>query len=272
MIKNRRKKENMKRMQPKKLVANALKWFLIAIVAAFTGLLSYQFWQWTFPPERWYFAVLGFGLTGGGSIVYLVMFLWDENTPLRNTISLGMMVISILGEIVTAGYGITVESWTRANIVPTEQDFDFMTKAVQVLLLFHFAALVVYFAGDKIAELFADADGDGIPNYRDRDYQKPKGQNRVQIPHNQNRTNFQSTPRPVPQNASSGQKTNFSITDLERVTGMGISQIVGQYPEKKAFKGFVANQFDYIDGENLHRLWTAADPTSAATVSNNGRR
>jgi hypothetical protein len=161
---------------PKKMLASALKYFLIAIVAVFTALLSFNFWQWTFPPDQWYFAILGFGLTGGGTVVYLVMLLWDDNTNLRNTISLVMLIVSIIGELVTAGFGIKVETWTRAGFAPTQQDFEFMTMAVQVLLLFHFLAIVVYFAGDKIAEMFGDADGDGVRNYRDRDYQ-PRPQN-----------------------------------------------------------------------------------------------
>lgn len=236
----------MKGLKPKKLLANAMKWGLIGVVAAFTALLSYGFWQWTFPPERWYFALLGFGLTGGGTVVYLAMLMWDENTSLRNTIALVMLVVSIVGEIVTAGYGIKIESWTRAGITPTQQDYDFMQVAVQGLLLFHFMAIIVYFAGDRIAELFRDEDGDGIPNYRDRDYKPNKSSNNhARVPQDAPRIhqdvrggNFQSIPNPNGSKPSGGK--NQQLNDY-RQYDLG-AFLAAVHMNKDSFSGWMAER------------------------------
>lgn len=142
------------------------------VVLAYLALHTVNFFKYTFPPEQFYYAYLGFGLTGLGAIAYLCVFLWDADTPIKRTIALVMVIICGLGEVLAASFGMQIEAWAKNGWVMTENDFRSMMFAIQILAFIHLIALVLYVASDKIAEMFGDADGDGIPNYRDPDYKK----------------------------------------------------------------------------------------------------
>ena len=176
-------------MKAKKLIANTLKYVLLAVVAAFLALHSINLFKWVFPATQSYYAWLGFGLTGFGAIVYLLMFLWEGTTWLQRTISLVMVIVCAFGEVLAAGAGMYIEAFEKADFIVSEQDFQIMIIGIGLLALAHFAALVVYFAGDKIAELFADEDGDGIPNVFDKDYSKKRATTRQYAKTVENPTN-----------------------------------------------------------------------------------
>lgn len=165
----------MNKGTPKKLVGAALKIVIAAVVLVYLGLHTINFFMFTFPPDQWYLSWLGFGLTGGGLIIYLIIFLWDADTQLKKVVALTMVVVCGIGEVLAAGFGMTIEAWARNGWQMTQSDFDMMLLAIRILAFAHFLALVIYIAGDKIGEMFGDADGDGIPNWRDPDYQgKPE--------------------------------------------------------------------------------------------------
>ena len=164
-------------MKAKRAIVGGLKYLLLAIVAAFLALHSINLFQWVFPVDQSYYAWLGFGLTGFGAIVYLLLFLWDtQATWLQKTVSLGMVVICALGELGAAGAGMYIEAFQKAEFIVDEKDFQIMLIGIGLLGLAHFAALVTYFAGDKIVELFGDEDGDGVPNYKDKDFTNRQSQ------------------------------------------------------------------------------------------------
>jgi len=163
----------MKRMTPRKFVGAGAKIILAGVVLAFLGLQSINFFTFTFPPEQWFYAYLGFGLTSGGVIGYLVIFKNDADTHLKKTIAVVMLGVCVVGEILTAGFGMQVEALGKAGYSMTASDFKFMIMAVQALGLLHGLALLFYYAGDQIIELFQDDDKDGIPNAIDRDW-KPR--------------------------------------------------------------------------------------------------
>ena len=160
-------------MTVKRLFGFAAKIIVSVVVLAFLGLHSLNFFQFTFPPEQWYYSYLGFGLTSGGVILYLVMFMTESDTVLKRFIAITMLAVSLIGELATAGFGMQIESWRTAGYALTESDFQFMIIGVQILSLCHGLAMVAYFAGDKIITAFADDDKDGIPNAFDKDY-RPK--------------------------------------------------------------------------------------------------
>ena len=160
-------------MTVKRLFGFAAKIIVSVTVLAFLGLHSLNFFQFTFPPEQWYYSYLGFGLTSGGVILYLVMFMTESDTVLKRFIAITMLAVSLIGELATAGFGMQIESWRTAGYALTESDFQFMIIGVQILSLCHGLAMVAYFAGDKIFTAFADDDKDGIPNAFDKDY-RPK--------------------------------------------------------------------------------------------------
>lgn len=159
-------------MKTKKFLSSVLKFVLLAVVAAFLALHSINLFTFIFPADQSYLAWLGFGLTGFGSIVYLVMFLWEQATVLQRSVALAMAVICSIGEVLAAIFGMMIESWKKAGFTLAETDFQTMLLVIGALSIAHFFALIAYFAGDKIGELLADADGDGTPNFIDPDYQR----------------------------------------------------------------------------------------------------
>ena len=151
-------------MKAKKFLASAFKFVILAIVAAFLALHSINLFSFVFPQEQEYLAWLGFGLTGLGAVGYLIMFLWEGGTTLQKSVSLAMAVVCSIGEVLAAIFGMMIESWKKAGFTMTESDFQGMLLVIGALSIAHFFALITYFAGDKIGELFSDKDGDGIPD------------------------------------------------------------------------------------------------------------
>jgi hypothetical protein len=151
-------------MKAKKFLAAAFKFVILAIVASFLALHSINLFSFVFPQEQEYLAWLGFGLTGLGAVGYLVMFLWEGGTTLQKSVALGMAVVCSIGEVLAAIFGMMIESWKKAGFTMTESDFQGMLLVIGALSIAHFFALITYFAGDKIGELFSDKDGDGIPD------------------------------------------------------------------------------------------------------------
>jgi hypothetical protein len=151
-------------MKAKKILGGGLKFVLMAVVAAFLALHSINLFKFVFPAEQQYYAWLGFGLTGFGAVAYLLMFLWDGGTTLQKSVSLAMAIVCSIGEVLAALFGMQIEGWQKAGFALTETDFQSMLLVVGILSIAHFFALIAYFAGDKIASLFRDEDGDGIPD------------------------------------------------------------------------------------------------------------
>jgi hypothetical protein len=184
-------------MTVKKIFGFGVKMLLAAVVILFMGLQSLNFFTFVFPADQWYYAYLGFGLTSGAVIGYLIIFATDSDSPLKKVIAMSMMAISLLGELATAGYGMQLEAQIKSGLVLTQTDYDFMILAVKLLGMAHGIALIAYFAGDKIVEAMGDADGDGIPNILDKDYIEYKKNNKQ----NQPQTRPQMRPVPMQQTA-----------------------------------------------------------------------
>ena len=152
----------------KKMIGAGIKFVIALVVLAFLGLKSLDFFLFTTPPEQWYYAYLGFGLTGMGVIAYLFIFMWDADTKLKKTIALVMLVVCVLGEVATAGYGIQIEAWQKGGFDLAESDVKAMVLVIQLLGFLHAVALIMYTAGDAIIVALQDDDGDGIPNFLDK--------------------------------------------------------------------------------------------------------
>lgn len=151
-------------MKAKKILANGLKFVLLAAVAAFLALHSINLFKFVFPADQQYYAWLGFGLTGFGAVAYLIMFMWEGGTVLQRSVSLAMAIICSIGEVLAALFGMQIETWQKAGFTLTQNDFQSMLLIIGVLSIAHFFALITYFAGDKIGALLRDEDGDGIPD------------------------------------------------------------------------------------------------------------
>ena len=118
-------------------------------------------------------------LTMGTTFVYMYFLLNDADTSLKRVIALAMMLVGVVGELITAGFGMQVEAWARIGYIMTTDDVDLMVLIIRILMGAQGIALLTYFTGDRVVEMFRDEDGDGIPNAFDKDYkggqQKQKG-------------------------------------------------------------------------------------------------
>lgn len=155
-------------MSVKKLFGGLIKIVLAIVVFAFLGLKSIDFFLFTTPPDKWIYAYLGFGLTGGGVICYLIIFMWDADTNLKKFVSILMLGVCVLGELATAGFGLQIEAWKKSGLALAETDFANMVLAVQLLGFAHAGALIAYYAGDPIAKAFEDKDKNGIPDWMEK--------------------------------------------------------------------------------------------------------
>jgi hypothetical protein len=161
-------------MKAKRLFAVGLEWLVIGAVVIFLALHSINLFRFVFPPDQQYLAYLGFGLTGLGAIAYLFMFLNKAQTVLQRVVTLAMTSICAIGEVLAALFGMQIEAWKKSNFTMTEEDFQTMLLVIGILSIAHFFALIAYYAGDRIADVFKDDDGDGTPNIVDKDYRTAK--------------------------------------------------------------------------------------------------
>jgi hypothetical protein len=157
-------------MSVKKFVGAGFKIVIALVVILFLGLKSLDFFYFVTPADQWYYAYLGFGLTGGGVIAYLIIFLWDADTSLKKSVAITMLAFCVLGELASAGFGLQINAWQAGGYQLAESDFNSMILVIQILGFVHAMALIAYVAGDPIGRAFGDDDGDGIINAVDPDY------------------------------------------------------------------------------------------------------
>ena len=124
------------------------------VVAAFLALHTVNFFGYVFPADQQMYSYLGFGLTGGAVFVYILILKYGSSSNLVKSVSLVMLVVSVIGELLSAGFGMQVEAWKKAGFYMTEEDFSSMILVIQGLGLAHAAALILMTVGDDILSLF----------------------------------------------------------------------------------------------------------------------
>lgn len=250
------------KLNAKKITGFTAKFAAAVVVLAFLALHSINFFTYVFPPDQAYYAWLGFGLTGGGFIAYLIVFLWDADSDLKKWTSLAIAVVSGGGEILTALFGMQVEAWQKSGFALTEEDFSYMLLAVGLLALAHGVALATYMAGDKVIELFSDEDGDGIPNAIDKDYQrKPKPQQQPR-----------QVPQPAPVRAYSLDELLVTLDQTpEEVRGMLKENNITNADEAwRSLRGHNVLPQD-LTHKNFNRLFDELNPTNGSGQSHSQR-
>lgn len=130
--------------------AGAGKVIVALTVLAFLGMHTLNFFAWTFPDEQAIYRPLGFGLTGGAFIAYILIFKFLAKTDLQKFVSMSMILICGIGELAAAGFGMQVEAYTNAGITFTKEEIDIMIWAIRILGGVHAVALVLDFIGDDI--------------------------------------------------------------------------------------------------------------------------
>lgn len=185
-----------------------LKIILAAVVAVFVGSESLAFFNFIFPADKFYLAYTGFGLTMGAFFVYLFLLLKDAETSLQKMIALIMMVVGLVGELATAGFGMLIEGWSKLGWQPAQSEYEFMILVIRIAVGIHGVALVMYWFGDTIIELMGDHDGDGTPNVIDPDYKKQNKSSGIRWP-------WQKKSAPLPEPV---RQFNTESDDIRKVT------------------------------------------------------
>lgn len=176
---------------------------LIAGVAVFLGGHSLNFFQISFSKGQQAYAPLGLLLTEGGLFIWLGIFLWVAKSALQKGIALIMLLVSLIGGMATAVFDIYFETASGSiGYQLTIEEIKAMSMVIGALAVAHGLAMIGELAGNKIIEAFGDADGDGVPNYRDSDYKRNRPQ--TPQPHSPPKSTVQSSPKtPQPVNSTS---------------------------------------------------------------------
>ena len=127
---------------------------IAGMVLAFLGMHSLNFFQFTFPGDQQLYAYLGFGMTGGAFIGYIVIFKTLANTEMKKYVSISMIALCLIGELATAGFGMQLAGYKEAGLTFTAEDIDMMIWAIRLLGVVHGIALVLEFVGDDILKAF----------------------------------------------------------------------------------------------------------------------
>ena len=171
-----KKQKATRRLTPKRILGMVAKTVLAILVVVFMGAHSLSFFTFIFSADKFYYAYLGFALTSGGVVLYLVVLKTEaqEMSDMQKFVIISMMIVSVLGEAATAFFGMQIEAWEKANYALLPSELELMIYAVTGLGFLHGIAWIAYFSWDEIAEAFGDHDGDGVPNIVDKDYRKGK--------------------------------------------------------------------------------------------------
>ena len=141
------------------------KLLVAATVFSFLAIQSWNFFTFIFSEAQWYYAFLGFGLTGGGATLYFVVIkTGDADTPIKKGVALAMLLICTVGELLTSGFGMSVEAWRSAGSTITPSALGFWIASVQVLGFAHAIALFLYYLYDDVRVWFVDSDRNGRPD------------------------------------------------------------------------------------------------------------
>lgn len=150
-------------MDKKQIVGGAAKFFMAVVVMIFLGIHSLNFFEIGFPEGQWFYSYLGFAMTGGGVIGYLIILKTSAKTDLEKIVSVIMLLVCLAGEIVTATFGMQIGAANNGYVL-AQGDYDFMFFAIKILAAFHGLALIAYVVGDEVAALFLDLKDDGKIN------------------------------------------------------------------------------------------------------------
>lgn len=147
-------KSPFNKMSGGEMVAFAAKLLVAGVVIAFLGIQSLNFFGYIFKEDQQIYSLLGFGLTGGGVMAYLLVLKFGTKNRLDKVVAASMLVLCVIGELATAGFGMQVEGWSRNGLAFTQSDLDAMIWVVRALGFVHAVALIAMVAGAEFAEAF----------------------------------------------------------------------------------------------------------------------
>lgn len=128
---------------------------LFAVVLGFLGLHSLNAFYFIFKGEQEYLAFLGFGMTGGAMIVYLVKLVNSQKASnLKRVIYFVMLMVCGTGEVLTSLFGMKLGAAESGTYVLPQETVNTFFLLVQGLGFLHFFAIVGELAGEQIAEMF----------------------------------------------------------------------------------------------------------------------
>ncbi len=141
------------------LLAIGAKGIVALVVAAYLGIQSLNFFQFTFPAKQQIYSYMGFGLTGGGLLAYILILKFGAKSSVERITSVVMIVICLVGELATAGFGMQVEAFRTMGIALTESELVTMIWIIRGLAFFHAFALIVMLVGEEFVSAFGKDGG-----------------------------------------------------------------------------------------------------------------
>jgi hypothetical protein len=147
----------LKQMTAGEILGWAMGMGLFIVVLGFLAIHSLNAFYFIFKDSQEYLAPLGFGMTGGAMLVYLVKLVNSSNASnLKKTIYFVMLFVCGVGEVLTALFGMKLGAANTGQYVLPQGTVDTFFLLVQGLAFCHFLAIVGEFAGDIIADMFSN--------------------------------------------------------------------------------------------------------------------
>ncbi len=127
------------------------KWAAIIVVFGFSITLSYMFFLSVTPPDKGWFTFTGLGLTEGGFLLWMAVFMLTHHQPVHKAIALVMTCACAFTSVVIAGY----EFYMLLSSAFTLAHNALVIQAISILLEIMFAAHITAFIIDLVAGYFA---------------------------------------------------------------------------------------------------------------------
>jgi hypothetical protein len=127
------------------------KWTAIIVVFGFSITLSYMFFLSITPHDKPWFTYTGLGLTEGGFVLWMAVFMLTKHHPVHKAIALVMACACAFTSVVIAGY----EFYALLSSEFALAHNALVIQAISILLEVMFAAHITAFISDMFASYFA---------------------------------------------------------------------------------------------------------------------
>jgi hypothetical protein len=127
------------------------KWSAIIVVFGFSITLSYMFFLSITPPDKSWFTYTGLGLTEGGFVLWMAVFMLTRHDPVHKAIALVMACACAFTSLAVAGYEFYVLLSSEFALAHNA----LVIQAISILLEIMFGAHITAFIIDMFASYFA---------------------------------------------------------------------------------------------------------------------
>jgi len=133
------------------VIGGFAKWAAIVVVFGFSITLSYMFFLSITPADKSWFTFTGLGLTEGGFVLWMAVFMLTKHDPVHKAIALVMACACAFTSVVIAGY----EFYALLSSEFALAHNALVIQAISILLEIMFGAHITAFIIDMFASYFA---------------------------------------------------------------------------------------------------------------------